>query len=307
MAIYIPSEPKFGGLPLFRNLAVAAIAAILAVLPAHAEWDPLLEPAELGSVIAAEEPVILDIRSPGAYAAGHVEGAVNVPYNAWRGPDSNPGALIGEAKLTLLLSEAGVEPEVPVVVTYEGEGTLDFGSAARVYWTLKSAGVERIAILNGGVRAWARAGEVLETAEAANFPSDLSFAFAKNWMIGEAGVQAVLDGERDALLVDARPEAFFAGAEKHEAADWAGTLAGAVNIVHETFFGGPRLDVPEVRLTELRALTAGREVVSFCNTGHWAATNWFVLSELAGIESVKLYPESMVGWTHAKSRFAAVQ
>ena len=30
-----------------------------------------------------------------------------------------------------------------------------------------------------------------------------------------------------------------------------------------------------------------------------AATNWFALSELAGIENVKLYPESLVGWSHA--------
>ena len=45
--------------------------------------------------------------------------------------------------------------------------------------------------------------------------------------------------------------------------------------------------------------------VSFCNTGHWAATNWFVLSEIAGIEGVKLYPESMVGWTRSHQRLAA--
>jgi thiosulfate/3-mercaptopyruvate sulfurtransferase len=40
-------------------------------------------------------------------------------------------------------------------------------------------------------------------------------------------------------------------------------------------------------------------LVSFCNTGHWAATNWFALSELAGAENVKLYPESMVDWSNA--------
>ncbi len=39
--------------------------------------------------------------------------------------------------------------------------------------------------------------------------------------------------------------------------------------------------------------------VSFCNTGHWAATNWFALSEMAGVKGVRLYPESMVGWTGA--------
>ena len=45
--------------------------------------------------------------------------------------------------------------------------------------------------------------------------------------------------------------------------------------------------------------TGEERLVSFCNTGVWAATNWFVLSEVAGIEDVKLYPESIVGWSIA--------
>ena len=45
--------------------------------------------------------------------------------------------------------------------------------------------------------------------------------------------------------------------------------------------------------------TGDETLISFCNTGHWAATNWFALSELAGLDDVKLYPESMVGWSAA--------
>jgi thiosulfate/3-mercaptopyruvate sulfurtransferase len=37
--------------------------------------------------------------------------------------------------------------------------------------------------------------------------------------------------------------------------------------------------------------------ISYCNTGHWAATNWFVLSEVAKVPDVKLYAESMVEWS----------
>ena len=37
--------------------------------------------------------------------------------------------------------------------------------------------------------------------------------------------------------------------------------------------------------------------ISYCNTGHWAATNWFVLSEVARVDGVKLYAESMVEWS----------
>ena len=38
-------------------------------------------------------------------------------------------------------------------------------------------------------------------------------------------------------------------------------------------------------------------IISYCNTGHWAATNWFVLSEIANVDDVKLYAESMVEWS----------
>jgi Rhodanese-related sulfurtransferase len=59
-------------------------------------------------------------------------------------------------------------------------------------------------------------------------------------------------------------------------------------------------------LAEREGFTREDALVSFCNTGHWAATNWFALSELAGIENVRLYPESMVGWSNAGGVMANV-
>ena len=43
-------------------------------------------------------------------------------------------------------------------------------------------------------------------------------------------------------------------------------------------------------------------VVSYCNTGHWAATDWFVLHELLGRKDARLYAGSMVEWTSNASR-----
>ena len=40
-----------------------------------------------------------------------------------------------------------------------------------------------------------------------------------------------------------------------------------------------------------------QETVAFCNTGHWAATDWFGLSEVAGLPNVSLYAGSMADWT----------
>jgi thiosulfate/3-mercaptopyruvate sulfurtransferase len=40
-----------------------------------------------------------------------------------------------------------------------------------------------------------------------------------------------------------------------------------------------------------------KETISFCNTGHWAATNWFAMSEVLGHKNVILYAGSMVDWS----------
>ena len=53
------------------------------------------------------------------------------------------------------------------------------------------------------------------------------------------------------------------------------------------------------RVAQQTGVDTGQPTISFCNTGHWAATNWFVLSELLGHGDVKLYPESVVEWSNA--------
>ena len=288
----------------FLTMALAIVAALgLHLAPAAAgSWSPLLAPAELEALTDGDDVLLIDIRSVKAYSEGHVEGAISSPYHAWRGPEENPGRLIGADKLTLNLQQIGIEPDSRVVVTYQGRDASDFGAAARVYWSIRSAGVERVAILNGGINAWTAAGFPLSTAEAANFPSDAEFEFSDRWLADRGEVAQVVAGEGESLLVDARPLEFFEGRVKHPAAYRAGSLPRAVRLTFASWFRSEdplfRADPEAIRE---RARAAGWEpgapIVSFCNTGHWAAINWFALSEIAGIEDVKLYPESMVGWT----------
>ena len=54
---------------------------------------------------------------------------------------------------------------------------------------------------------------------------------------------------------------------------------------------------PQDELASLAASLPRGPAVTYCNTGHWAATDWFVLSELLGRKDVRLYYGSMVDWT----------
>ena len=54
----------------------------------------------------------------------------------------------------------------------------------------------------------------------------------------------------------------------------------------------------EIKALFVKSNAKGKKgYVSFCNTGWFASTVWFALSEVAGIENVKLYDGSLAHWT----------
>lgn len=298
---------------MIHSIRTTFTAAALAVLPlaALAELGPLVEPAELRTALDDSAPVVLDIRGEGAYEEGHVSGALNAPYGLFRGPSDNPGELVSEAHLTEVLRGLGIEAGNSVVVVHQGSNQTDFGAAARVYWTLKSSGVSPLAILNGGINGWAEAGEKLAKGKAPSVsPSEITVSFSDKWLATRADVQAIVNGEEQAELIDARPEAFWKGDTKHGAAAMPGTLPQSRYFTHDRWFGQdePARIKPELirQLAAENGFEQGDKLVSFCNTGHWAATNWFALSEVAGIDGVRMYPESMVGWSNAGYEMANV-
>lgn len=291
---------------------LSAVALSLTALPAFAAIDgPLVSAQALSAELAAGDLQLIDIRADGenGYAGGHIEGAVNAPYGLFRGPEDNPGQLVPEDKLTETFRSLGLTTDQPVVVTYQGANVTDFGAAARVYWTLKSSGFGDIAILNGGINAWTEAGYALSKDAVTPEPSAITVSWDDTWTASVEDVQTAISGESDTLLLDARPESFWNGEQAHPAAARPGTLPQSQYFVHDSWFGdGPTIiDASAAQsLAQENGLTDAENLISFCNTGHWAATNWFALSELAGIENVKLFPESMVGWSNAGYEMANV-
>lgn len=285
-----------------RFATVTGLAVLLGSAASAATFGPLVTPTDLAREAGAASPIILDIRDEG-YDTGHLPGAVSAPYATFRGPEGNPGAVPDTAALEQAYEQFGLQANRPIVIVPEGKTDTDFGAAARVYWTLKSTGFTDLSILNGGTQAWTAAGLPVDTAAVTPQPTDLTVSFSDNWLASTEAVSQVVEGQRDAVLVDARPAEFFAGRTLHDAAARPGTLPEAQSVPHSEFFrpGTPTLS-PDVDLATLKqtlGIEGQEEVVAFCNTGHWAATDWFALSEVAGLENVKLYPGSMVEYSQA--------
>jgi thiosulfate/3-mercaptopyruvate sulfurtransferase len=267
---------RFGAAMLFSCALVASVAS------AHAE--PLVTPQWLSAHRAGPDLVVLDIRSAidgggaQAYAAGHIPGSIHSDYDkaGWRVTRNDVPFMV---------------PTVP-----------DFGSAARTYWTLKYAGVKDVSILDGGIAAWRQAHLPTETGTNAPSPKIFTAAVDKSILALASDVETI-EGKGGATLVDARPASFFHGKEKAPASQAYGHIPGALNIDSAEFYDSKtnRLK-PKAELAVIANAVPAGGIVSYCNTGHWAATDWFVLHELLGRTEARLYAGSMVEWTSNASR-----
>src|SRR5262249_38644138 len=223
---------------LRRVDAAIVFSAALAVSVAGAHAQPLVTPEWLNAHRADQNLVVLDIRSAidgggaQAYAAAHIPGSVHSDYDkaGWRVTRNNVPFMVPTApELEKLIGDLGIDEDSHVVVVPAGVNVLDFGSAARTYWTLKYAGVKDVSILDGGIAAWRQSGLPLESGPKAPSPKIFTATIDKS-ILAEAGDVEAIDGKGGATLVDARPASFFLGKEKAPASKAYGHIPGAMHI-----------------------------------------------------------------------------
>lgn len=285
-------------------LSIFVATAALGLSSAAWSAEPLLTPAQLDGIRQDAAVRVIDIRPADAYAAGHIPGAVSAPYGQWRGPADNPGELPPVAKLTALVQGLGLDTGIHAVVVSSGSDATDFGGSARVYWTLKYVGLHKLSILNGGLKAWADAGLAQDKA----VPSIVASSYVAQpdaSLIATKDQVAAQVENPNVRLIDARPLDFYLGKTKAPTAQVPGTIKNAISLENGKWFKpGTSIFVStdEARKIATASLPEpAAETISFCNTGHWAATDWFALSEIVGQKNVRLYPASLAEWSHDAS------
>jgi thiosulfate/3-mercaptopyruvate sulfurtransferase len=303
----IPGAQIPGAHAPLKRIGLALIASLMMIgsgLAADArkpDLGALIEPSTLKAVLGQPNLALLDIRSGdtkvlGAklFEAGHIPGAVHADYAfaSWRLPREKVSVYLPEpAQFEALASDLGLSNDQHVVIIHDGKDASSFGAAARVYWTFKSMGHTALSILNGGHEAWVKAGLPLE--QGSKTPSPGIFEARPNPAL-RASLDDVL-AAKAVTLVDSRPPSFYSGLEKHRAVAAFGHIPGARSVPHSNAIGEDQRVKDKASLTAAYAEALGGEaVVSYCNTGHWAATNWFVLSEVLGKSNVTLYDGSML-------------
>ena len=244
-----------------------------------------------------DDLVIVDLRKEEDYAAGHIPGALRLTPNVvFQAEDANgvPGMLPAADHIASALSELGIETD-DTVVFYDGFSNL---WASRALWAMDVYGHQDTRLLDGAWSYWSANG--LETSTDATEVTASSYVFT-----GAPDTSIIADWEEvltsvddpSKIVCDARSPEEYSG--KDVRADAGGHIPESSNInwnraVNEQ---GEFLSAPELRvLYEGEGIEGDKVVFTLCQTAVRATHSWFVLQELLGYETVKVYDGSWVEW-----------
>jgi thiosulfate/3-mercaptopyruvate sulfurtransferase len=242
--------------------------------------------------------VLLDVREPAAYAAGHLPGARNVPHR--RVYAQEPGResdLASVRAINELFGGLGIDRSESVVVY--GDET-DFRAAAVVFWALEVHGHPSVGVLNGGALAWQRAGRPLSTEAVAVQAKRFIAQFRPERLVDKLEVRRAI-ADRRCVILDARSADEYSGSVTKEGAKRAGHIPSAVHravqpLYRPTADGDGTCTIADTAaLTRLYADLAGKKVYAYCHTGRSAALTYLALRAVGADAAV--YDGSWSEWS----------
>lgn len=289
---------------MLRKLIVTAVFVLAATpaLAAGARDKLVVSPAWLAQHLNDKDLVVLQVGDKASYDAGHIPGArlVNLPDLA--APPAGPDALTLEmpdaASLHDKLQALGISDNSKVVVYY-GKDMIQ--SATRVVFTLDYAGLgDRTVLLDGGINAWAKAGQATSTDVPVAKVGNLAALKIKPIIVDADFVKSHI-GAKGYSIVDARAPEFYSGARAGGSAakpQKAGHIASAKSIPFSSVTTGSELQLaPEADLEAKFAaagIKPGDTVIAYCHVGQQATAAIFAARQLG--YDVRLYDGSFEDW-----------
>lgn len=255
----------------------------------------LVTPSELSRMLTAggaRRPLLLDMRPPEDYAAGHIPDAIHMDLWGVSLIDTDPAPLKAFMwMIEHLLASHGVAADTPVVVYDEQSGI----RAARAFWFLEYFGHPSVRVLDGGFPAWAGAG--LDVTRDAGPPPKSTWSGKRDDEVLATwrDVRTSL-GRQDVVLLDTRTEGEYAGTTVR--ARRGGAIPGAVHIewTRNLTPAGDFKHADDLRKMYRDAgVTPDREVITYCQGGYRAAHSYLAL-RLLGYPRVRSYVGSWKEW-----------
>jgi thiosulfate/3-mercaptopyruvate sulfurtransferase len=238
-----------------------------------------------------------------AYRAGHIPGArflhLDVDLSGPKTGLTGRHPLPHPATFCLRLGALGISNNTQVVAYDETGGVY----ASRLWWMLRWVGHSKVAVLDGGWQAWARAGLPVTVEQPAIEPVTFNGKPQTQSAVDSAQLLANLQ-ERKALVLDARSNDRYRG-ENETLDPVAGHIPGAANRFFKLNLDNDgRFKKPAELQQEFGTMLEGHApeaIVHQCGSGVTACHNLLAM-EVAGLAGSRLYPGSWSEWVSDRRR-----
>jgi thiosulfate/3-mercaptopyruvate sulfurtransferase len=212
--------------------------------------------------------------------------------------DTNWGTLLPPDQLASKIGTLGISGEKTVVTYIDPPG---WGEDGRVAWTLKSAGVAKVMILEGGWKAWKSVGGEVSK-EAAGTPKAVPFTIAAMDSSLNATTDWIKANRPNIKIVDSRSRKEYDGATDYGEAR-GGHLPQAINIPFENMFNKNGSLKSSQELTKLftdAGLQPDNQIVTYCTKG--IRSGYMALAmRMVGFGNARNYDASFYNWAGDKS------
>lgn len=246
-------------------------------------FSTLISPAQAASHLSDHRWVFVDCRfilgSPSEgyqrYLANHIRGAGYADLERELSSPVKPGIsgrhpLPDEAAFVATMSRLGIDSSIQVVAYDESSGAM---AAARLWWLLRWAGHESVAVLDGGFAAWQNEG--LPTSKGSSTIGSRNFIanFRPELIASRSQVHAMI--ENDGIIVDSRTADRYRG-ENETIDPVAGHIPTARSMPYTENLDSDGRLLPKqqlaARFSELSSESTDN-VVFYCGSGVTAAHN----------------------------------
>jgi thiosulfate/3-mercaptopyruvate sulfurtransferase len=301
-----------GSITLVLALVLVLVAGVGAQANSSREIEAIVSTEWLADNLDTPNLVILDVRNPDEYVAGHIPGAVNSPewlwYVSYPFVDPHPWMELPAVEdLFATIGSAGISGDSLVVIVSRtvdseaGPAVYALAGATRVAATLIYAGVENVAILDGGHDKWLAEGRSVSTDVIEPMPVTYEGEVNEAMFVSRDYVATKMRG---LIIVDARDADVYFGVTLEPWAT-AGHIPGAGCLPAPWLWNAGEGYCTYKDTAVLKDMATGvvgksftpREIVVYCGVGGYASTDYFVLSEVLGYQNVKIYDGSAQEWT----------
>jgi thiosulfate/3-mercaptopyruvate sulfurtransferase len=261
----------------------------------YANQNLLISPEELSELVsrpAGTRPLLLDLRPPEAYVAGHVPGAIHIDLWGLSLVDTDPAPLNAFMwMIEHVLAIHGVDASTPVIVYDDQSGI----RAARAFWFLEYFGHPSVRLLDGGFGAWTRARLPVSKEGTPPPKSEWTGTREPSTIATWRDVHTAI-GQPGTIILDTRSDGEYCGTTVRAAR--GGAIPGAVHIEWTRNLDANGEFKPPAELKQMyesAGVTPDREVLTYCQGGYRAAHSYVAL-RLLGYPRVRNYVGSWKEW-----------